>query len=126
VFSYDELEIINALVKFLHLHGVVCDGEIMVVMKIYHNDLHKLYVDLVVTFVEDIFQNFNKFVDWWTQIIIKFQFGMNHTLGHGEIMVVMKIYPMICINCIWILLLLLLTIYLGLSWICGLVETNHH
>ncbi len=50
-------------------------------------------MDLVITFVEDIFQNFNKFVDWWTQIIIKFQFGMNHTLGHGEIMVVMKIYP---------------------------------
>jgi hypothetical protein len=84
VFGYDELEIVNALVNFVHLHGVVCDGEIMLVMKIYHNDLHKLYVDLVVTFVEDIFQNFNRFVDWWKQIIIKFQFGMKHTFGHGN------------------------------------------
>jgi hypothetical protein len=92
VFGYDELEIVNALVKFVHLHGVVYDDEIMVVMKIYHNDLRKLYVDPVVTFVENIFQNFNRYLDWWKQIIIIFQFGMNHTFGRGEIVVVMKIY----------------------------------
>jgi hypothetical protein len=88
VFGYDELEIVNTLVKFVHLHGVVCDGEIMVVLTIYHNDVHKLYVILFVTFVEDIFQNSNRFVDWWKQIINKFMFEMNHTLGHGEIVVV--------------------------------------
>jgi hypothetical protein len=62
VFGYDELEIVNALVKFVHLHGVVCDGEIMVVMKIYHNDLHKLYVNLVFLLLKTYFKNL---IDFW-------------------------------------------------------------
>jgi hypothetical protein len=37
-------------------------GEIMVVMKIYPNDLHKLYMDLIVAFVDNIFRTF---MDLW-------------------------------------------------------------
>jgi hypothetical protein len=37
-------------------------GEIVEVMKIYHDDLHKLYMDLIVTFVDNIFRTF---MDLW-------------------------------------------------------------
>jgi hypothetical protein len=35
------------------MNRTLAHGEIVVVMKIYHNDLHKLCMDLVVTFVDN-------------------------------------------------------------------------
>jgi hypothetical protein len=56
------LETPNCLVKFAQLHNVfICD--LVTTMKICQIDFHKLYVGLIVTFNDDVFQGFHGLVE---------------------------------------------------------------
>ncbi len=57
------LEITNFLVKFAQFHNVFV-YDLVVVMKIFQADYHKLYVDFIhVTFNDDVFQGFHGLVE---------------------------------------------------------------